>query len=198
MRNHCLTLVFCTLILAGCVKGTELPETSSRSAHPGSNPNASVTVVEYADLQCPACRATNEQVVKPLLSQYGDRIRYEYRHFPLSSIHQYAFPAAEAAECAADQGRFWEFIEKAYERQDELDESALSDWAASLDIDMDLFRQCVQSRTKRQIVLNDYKEGRKAGVKGTPSFFVNGEKVPHDLNSLGSAINQLTNPPVPL
>lgn len=198
MKNLLIIITACTLTLAGCVKGTGQPVASSRSAHPGSNPNASVTVVEYADLQCPACRATNEQVVKPLLSQYGDRIRYEYRHFPLSSIHQYAFPAAEAAECAADQGRFWEFIEKAYERQDELDESALSDWAASLDIDMDLFRQCVQSRTKRQIVLNDYKEGRKAGVKGTPSFFVNGENVPHDLSSLGSAINQLTNPPVPL
>ncbi|HLD32907.1 MAG TPA: thioredoxin domain-containing protein [Candidatus Peribacteraceae bacterium] len=198
MKNLLIIITACTLTLAGCVKGTGQPVASSRSAHPGSNPNASVTVVEYADLQCPACRATNEQVVKPLLSQYGDRIRYEYRHFPLSSIHQYAFPAAEAAECAADQDRFWEFIEKAYERQDELDESALSDWAASLDIDMDLFRQCVQSRMKRQIVLSDYKEGRKAGVKGTPSFFVNGEKVPHDLSSLSSAINQLTNPPVPL
>lgn len=198
MRNNYLIPLFCTLALASCVDKTGLSEESSRRAHPDSNPNSAVTIVEYADLQCPACSSTHERVVKPLLSQYGDRIRYDFKHFPLRSIHQYAFVAAEAAECAADQNKFWEYIDIVYENQESLDKSALNTWAEELNSDVELFKRCIKSGIKRRIILNDFEEGKEVGVTGTPSFYVNGEKVSHDLRSLGSAIEKLVAPSMPL
>lgn len=198
MRNNYLILLLCTLVLTSCVDKTGLSEESSRSAHPNSNPNSIITVVEYADLQCPACSSTHERVVKPLLAQYGDRIRYDYKHFPLRSIHQHAFAAAEASECAADQNKFWEYIDVAYENQRSLDRRALNTWAEELDLDAELFKRCMKSGIKRRIILNDFEEGKRAGVTGTPSFYVNGKKVSHDLRSLGSAIEKLAAPSMPL
>ena len=107
--NRTLAIAVVTLALAACTDTTGLSDTSSRG--PKGSANAAVTVAEYADLQCPACQAAHTQINAPLLQKYGAQIRFEFKHFPLRSIHRYALEASMASECAADQGKFWEYVE---------------------------------------------------------------------------------------
>ena len=125
------TLLFSAAFLAlvACVDTTGLSATIHQDVHPDTAQNALVTVTEYADLQCPACRSAHASLTKPLIEKYGTRIGYDYRHFPLSSIHRFAMEAAEASECAADQGKFWEFVDHDYEHQEDLSSDTLRDWA---------------------------------------------------------------------
>ncbi len=178
------------LTLAACgVDTTGLSPESSRLPHPRSNANASVLVEEFLDLQCEACRAAQSKVVKPMLEQYGAKIRYEVKYFPIIASHKYALVAAEAAECAADQGKFWEFEEMVYEHQDDMSLKNLRAWAQSLGMDMDVFERCTKSQIKRPIVKATYNEGLARGVEGTPTFFVNGVKVTSNIASIGAAID---------
>lgn len=143
--------------------------------------------MEFADLQCPACQTANESLKKPLLAKYGTRVRFEFRHFPLQSIHRYALPLAEASECAADQGKFWEFIDLAYAKQSQT--SFVGDAVAEeLQLDMELFTRCTKSRIKKGLILSEFEEGKKLSVQGTPTFFVNGQKVNSNLDALSRAI----------
>jgi len=164
------------LILSACINKEGLSAESTKP--PTGNANSSILVEEFADLQCPACRGAHTQIVQPLLTKYGQNIRYEFRHFPLSQIHAFAQEAAEASECAADQGKFWEFVNDTYENQELLSRDDIITRAEKIGVsDMDLFRRCVQSRIKRDAVLNEYKDGHGRGVRGTPTFFVSGERV---------------------
>lgn len=189
MKTTLTTLAF-TLLLAGCIDTTGISAESSKIPHPQSNVNAAVTVTEYGDIQCPACRAAYTQTVEPLLQQFGSRIRLEFKHFPLSSIHQFAMPAAEASECAADQGKFWDFIDVAYVNQAQLNSKALEQWGSQLGLDMDLFNRCRNSHIKRKAILAEYEAGGKIGVQGTPTFFVNGKKVQSTIQDIGQAITE--------
>jgi protein-disulfide isomerase len=188
MRITLPSVLTASLVLVSCVDTTGLSAETSRGPHPDSNPNAVVTVQEYADLQCPACKTTEELVTKPLLAAYGSQIRFEYMHMPLSSIHRYAIAAAEAAECAADQGKFWEYVDTAYENQEQLNDAALEQWARELSLDMELFNRCMQSHIKRDLIQEEYDAAREAGIGGTPTFLVNGERVESTLNALSEAI----------
>lgn len=189
MRSLRLIAVSATLLLAACgVDTTGIQTTSSRPPNPQSNQNAAVTVVEFADLQCPACSAAYERIAKPVLAKYAGTIRFEFRHFPLQSIHRYALEAAEASECAADQGKFWEFIDTVYMEQNLLSSEQLGAWAKDLDLDTALFDRCVRSRLKKPIVMADYDEGIDMDVRGTPTFFVNGKLVQSDPDVIGKAI----------
>ncbi len=169
-------------------------DTTGLSAETSRNPKGSagsVKVTEYADLQCPACKASHEQIIQPILAEYGDRIQFEFKHFPLRRIHPFALAAAEAAECAADQGKFWEFVDTAYTNQANLSTSVLIEWATSLQLDLALFNRCTQSHIKQELILADYSEGEKLGVSGTPSFFVEGVRVErNNLEFLKAAIDQ--------
>lgn len=185
-----LTLSFVSLSLAACVDTTGLSEETSRVIHPDTGENAIVTVAEFADLQCPACKAAHTQLVKPLVEQYGERIRYEFHHFPLMSIHRYAMDAAQASECAADQGKFWEFVDMAYENQESMSPEAFDQWGEELNLDMDLYKRCRASNIKRDLVQASYDAGREAGVSGTPTFFVNGERVESTMEALTTAIDE--------
>lgn len=179
------------LLLSACgVDTTGLSKESSRPTHPGSNENGAVTIEEFADLQCPACRAAHEKILKPIIEKYGADIRYEFRHFPLRTIHRYAIDAAEAAECAADQGKFWAFVDMNYEKQPDLDLDALEVWAKDLEFDMELFHRCTKSDIKKDAILSDYEEGKERGVAGTPTFFVNKEKVDSGFDAVGAAIEK--------
>jgi len=174
-----LLLTCSLLLLAGCVDKEGLSEESTKP--PTGNANSSILVEEYADLQCPACKGAHSQIVEPLLEKYGNVIRYEFKHFPLAQIHAFAHEAAEAAECAADQGKFWEYVNDTYENQDQLAREDLVARAEKLGTsDMDLYRRCIQSRIKRNTVQTDYKAGYALGVRGTPTFFVSGERVPRN------------------
>jgi protein-disulfide isomerase len=169
-------VILLSLLLAACVSKQGLSGESSR--YPTGNPNSSILVEEFADLQCPACRGAHTTILKPLLQKHGSAIRYEFRHMPLRQIHAYAQEAAEAAECAADQGKFWEFVDDNYENQEKLARNDLVARAKKVGVaNVELFERCVKSRIKKNTVLGDYEEGRERGVSGTPTFFVNGEKV---------------------
>ncbi len=161
--------------------------TSSRP--PKGNPNSAILVEEFGDLQCPACKAAHEQVTKPLLEKYGNQIRFEFKHFPLRSIHRFALDAAEMSECAADQGMFWEFVDMDYENQDQLDNEALIEWVEQLGLDVTAAERCWKSHSKRDTVLADYKEGRERDVGGTPTFFVSGVQVKTGFDTLSEAID---------
>ena len=161
---------------------------SNGAPHPASNGDAALVVVEYADLQCSACRGAQATIVAPLLAQYGARIRYEFKHFPLMGVHPLALEAAEAAECAGDQGRFWDYTDLAFARQPEMSHEKLLLWANELSLDAAPFEQCLASEEKRASVIAEYKEGLRMGVEGTPTFFVNGKKVQGKLPALQQAI----------
>lgn len=143
-------------------------------------------------MQCPACKGAHSTIVAPLLKLQGRNIRYEFRHFPLRQIHAYAQEAAEASECAADQGKFWEFVDDNYENQEKLKRTDLIARAEKVGVaDMDLFERCIKSRIKRDAVQADYDDGRKRGVSGTPTFFVQGKKVPRNtIDEITKAIQE--------
>ncbi len=165
------------LFLSACVSREGLSPESSKP--PTGNPASSIIVEEFADLQCPACKGAHTTLVKPILEKYGQSIRYEFRHFPIRSIHAFAQEAAEAAECAADQGEFWEFVDDNYENQEKLSRADLIARAEKVGVaDLDLFERCIKSRIKRDTVQEEYEEGIERGVSGTPTFFIAGEKAP--------------------
>lgn len=186
------TLLIISLLLISCTSKEGLSAESSKP--PTGNPESSLVVEEFADLQCPSCKGAHVTLFKPLLQKYGSTIRYEFRHFPIRQIHAYAQEAAEAAECAADQGKFWEFVDNTYENQAKLSRKDLLARAEKVGIShKDLFERCVKSRIKRDAVQREYQEGIKRGVSGTPTFFVAGEKAASNtLDALSSMIEEKT------
>lgn len=144
--------------------------------------HAKLTVVEFSDLQCPACKAA-EPLVQQMLSKHGGDVFFVYRHFPLSEIHKNALQAAWAAEAAASFGKFWEFHDLMFANQDDWSElpadqakQKFLEYAAKLEIDKNEFDKRIDSSEGHQRVTDDTSDGTKANVDGTPTFFVNGQK----------------------
>ncbi len=181
-----LTIGIFTLLLAACVDTTGISPESSKT--PKGNSSSVVQVAEYADLECPACRAANETLVKPLVAKYGNQIRYDFYFFPLRSIHRYTMELSEAAECAADQGKFWEYVDLAFEKQPELTRGSAADWGSTLVSDQDVFSRCMRSHIKAKAIMAEYDQGIAMGVQGTPTFFVNGQQIPATIEDLSTAI----------
>ena len=141
-------------------------------SHTTGSPNAAVTIVEWGDLECPSC-GLEQPTVRELRQKYGDRIRFVFRHFPLTSLHPQAEKAAEASECAAEQGRFWEALDKIYAEQNDLSEPALMRDAADLGLDQSRFKECLESGATATRVRRDVEDARALHVDRTPTFFVN-------------------------
>jgi protein-disulfide isomerase len=141
------------------------------------DPDSLVTVVEMTDYECPFCRLHHQQVMAVLLSEYGDRIRYVTINFPLSSIHPLAFTAALAAECAHNQGLFWQYNDALFATTESLVPDTLVAIAAGLGVEMEPFVQCVNSGATQGLVVRDIQDGQRFGVTGTPTFFINGKKL---------------------
>ncbi len=146
------------------------------------SPDAKVTVVEFSDLQCPACK-TVEPLVQQLLSKHGNEIYFVYRHFPLSEIHKNAMQAAWSAEAAASYNKFWQFHDMAFATQTEWEDLSSEqvkqkfvEYAGKLEIDKNEFQKKIDSSEVRQQVTDDMADGTKAGVDATPTFYVNGQK----------------------
>lgn len=142
---------------------------------------ADVTIVleEFSDFQCPACKSA-KPVVDDIIATFGDRIIFKYLHFPLVSIHTQAFRAALAAECANDQGKFWEYHDILFDNQPNFSRDDLVTYARQLNLNIDGeagFSACLDSRAKTDVVRTDMREGENRNVNGTPSFFLNGEAV---------------------
>jgi len=139
--------------------------------------NAPVTIVEFSDFQCPFCKAFLAQTLPLILANYGERIRFVYRDFPIPTIHPQAIQAAEAAQCAFEQGRFWEYHDRLFQNQSTLDASSLKVHAKALGLDGSKFNQCLDSGKYAGEVQKDLEDGRSYGVTGTPTFFINGRKI---------------------
>ncbi|MBI4176604.1 MAG: DsbA family protein [Candidatus Aenigmarchaeota archaeon] len=141
--------------------------------------NAKVTVIEFSDFQCPFCKRFFDQTLGQIKSDYVEtgKIRFAYRDFPLDSIHPNARPAAMAAECANEQGKFWEFHDKIFQNQQSMSTESYKQWAAELGLDAGQFNSCVDSNKYAQEVEKDFQDGVAAGVSGTPTVFVNGQKI---------------------
>lgn len=151
------------------------PAVSSRDHHTG-NIRAGITLVEYGDYQCPYCGRAHP-LIKRLLKEKGDVVHFVFRNFPLQEIHPMAYAAALAAEAAAGQDKFWEMHDLIFERQHELNTPRLLEFARELGLDEDRFAQDWQSDAMQARVEYDFESGVRSGVNGTPTFFVNGEKL---------------------
>jgi protein-disulfide isomerase len=137
------------------------------------DPKAPITIVEFADYQCPYCKQT-ETTLKNLLKKYAGQVNIAFREFPLSSIHPFAERAAEAAQCAGNQGKYWEFHDALFDNQSKLDEAAINETARGIGLNQNSFEACVASRDSKLRVARDQEDGKKAGVSATPGFFVGG------------------------
>jgi protein-disulfide isomerase len=158
--------------------------------HAQGSPNAAVTMVEYGDYQCPFCRAAQASV-KLVGRTLGDDLLFAFRHFPLAQIHPYALKAAEAAEAAGAQGRFWDMHELLFENQEHLSVPYLLKYAELLSLDLGRFADELQGGTHASRVREDFMSGIRSGVNGTPTFFINGVRHNggYDPASLLDAIN---------
>jgi protein-disulfide isomerase len=134
--------------------------------------DAPVTLVEYGDFQCPYC-GDAYPVVQELVERFGDRLRFVFRHMPLADLHPRAPAAAEAAEAAAAQGRFWEMHDRLYEHQLELSDAELREHAAAVGLDVDRFDRELSEGVHAARVEEDYASGVRSGTPSTPRFFVN-------------------------
>lgn len=137
------------------------------------NPNAPVTIVEYADFQCQHCKAS-QPILKQLLRDYGDNVRLVFKHMPLSR-HPHALRAAEASECAAEQNHFWEYHDLIFKNAEELSETKFTEMAAGIGLDVEAFDKCLSSGWHRQQIANDLNDARIQGFTATPTFLVNGQ-----------------------
>ncbi|MCX6800504.1 MAG: DsbA family protein [Candidatus Falkowbacteria bacterium] len=139
--------------------------------------DAKVTIVEFSDIQCPFCSRFHN-TMKQVMAKYPNDVKWVFKHFPLDSIHPYARKAAEAAECAGKQGKFWEYIDTLYANQESLNDDYLPKVADLVKLDKAKFEKCLSSGETKKLVDDDYNEGIKYGVRGTPGNFINGESQP--------------------
>ncbi len=134
---------------------------------------APITIVEFSDFQCPFCQKA-QPILKDLLAKYNGHVKLAFRDFPLRALHPQAQIAAEAGRCAEEQGKFWEYHDALYANQSKLDEADLVAHAQSLGLDEKLFQSCLKAGKFKAQIEQDLQEGAKAGVAGTPGFFING------------------------
>ena len=143
--------------------------------HIRGSEDAPVTLVEYGDYECPYCGLA-EVIVRELLDSFGDELRYVWRNLPLNDVHPYAQMAAEAAEAAAAQGKFWEMHDKLISHQDELRPPDLRRYADELGLDVERFREELHRRVYAERIADDVATADASGVAGTPTFFINGKR----------------------
>jgi protein-disulfide isomerase len=159
---------------SGVKEMLEPPRVSVASAgHPwAGGKDASVTVVEFSDFQCPYCRAA-ETSVKQLQAKYGDKIKLVYLDFPLG-FHEHAMDAARAAQCAAAQNKFWPYHDALFADQSKLAPADLKATAARVGLDSQQFNACFDKGTPDDVIRSSQAQGQSLGVTGTPTFFING------------------------
>jgi protein-disulfide isomerase len=142
----------------------------------GDLKKAKVLVVEYSDFQCPFC-AQHHPSLQQMVDEYGNDVAWVYRHFPLTSIHPQAMPAALASECASEQGKFWEYGDALVANQSKLSDAYYKELASTLRLNTKKFDDCYASKKYQSVVDGDAASGESAGVNGTPATFINGQLV---------------------
>jgi len=139
--------------------------------------HAAVTLVQYGDYECPYCGAAYP-IIKEVQARMGDRLRFVFRNFPITTSHPHAEQAAEAAEAAASQGKFWPMHDLLYENQKRLRDQDLRAYAEKLGLDLELFDKELAEHVHAARVHEDFMSGVRSGVNGTPTFYINGAR--HD------------------
>jgi protein-disulfide isomerase len=152
-------------------------------------PDAPVVLLEYGDYECPYCAAARP-ALEGLVADNPEALRLAYRHFPLTATHPHALTAAEAAEAAGAQGRFWEMHDLLYKNQRRLEYERLLEYAGRLDLDLARFTRELSGRAYLEEVRRDFRRGIRDGVNGTPTILINGRRYdgPRDRASLLAAI----------
>jgi protein-disulfide isomerase len=142
------------------------------------NADAPVTIIEFSDYECPFCERFFVQTLPQIEKEYIDtgKVRFVYRDYPLS-FHLNATAAAMAAECAGEQGKYWEYHDALFEHQDALDNASLKQHANDLGLDTASFNRCLDSGEMAEEVQKDFQEGMRLGIRGTPTFFINGQRL---------------------
>jgi protein-disulfide isomerase len=167
---------------------------------------AGVVIVEFSEFQCPFCRVFWQDTMPSLLEQYvtSGEVSIVFRHLPLERIHPMAFVAAEAAECAGEQGQFWEMHDLLFARQSDLRPERLGPWALELGLDLDAFERCVSLHERAAAVRRDQDAARALGISGTPTLLIGKREAPGSVRilrrvkgaapfgSLVALINQVT------
>ncbi len=136
--------------------------------------NAPIVVVEFSDFQCPFCKRFYDETYQQLMDAYPGKIRFVYRHLPLTSIHPEAFPAAEASMCANEQSAFPKYHDKLFENQDKLGRELYMQIASDLNLDTVAFEDCLNAGKYKELVQQDSDFALNLGVQSTPTFFING------------------------
>jgi len=185
------SFVYSSYITSSSNEGVELIK------HLKGNAEAVIVIEEFSDFQCPACQAF-QPVLNQVLDDFGDQVALHYRHFPLP-FHNLAEPAARAAEAAGQQGQFFAFHDKLFENQRAWSSSPnpmlqFVKYAEELGLDIELFKQHMRSSVLRDQVRSDMNDGRERGVNGTPTFFLNGQRMTFSTyedfyNAIAAAIN---------
>ena len=140
------------------------------------NPKAKVTIVEFSDFQCPFCLRV-APTLKKIRAAYGDKVRVVWKDFPLTQIHPQAFKAGEAGQCAAEQGKFWEYHDQLFENQQALLPDDLKKYAAAVGLDTGRFNSCLDTSKRAEVVRDGVAQGTRLGINSTPTVFVNGRRV---------------------
>ncbi len=152
---------------------SRLTEPVSERDHTRGAPAAAVTLVEYGDFECPYCRGL-ASIIDGLRQRLGDQLRFVFRHFPMASSHPHAFRAAQAAEAAAAQGKFWDMHDLLFTRQQALEDEQLDAYAAELGLDVERFRRELQAGVYAERVREDLRSGSASGATGTPTVYLDG------------------------
>jgi protein-disulfide isomerase len=158
--------------------------------------NAKVTLVEYGDYQCPHCGAAY-YVIKAVQQHLGNKLRFVFRNFPLNQAHPYAELAAESAEAAGAQGKFWEMHDALFENQQQLGQPLIEGLVQTLQLDEKMFETALEKREFQARVKHDFMGGVRSGVNGTPGLFINGERYDEswDEESLTAALLEAAESP---
>ncbi len=153
-----------------------MPVTEDRDHIQGPS-DAAVTLVQYGDYECPYCGAAYP-IIKEVQARFGERLRFVFRNFPITTSHPHAEQAAEAAEAAAAQGTFWQMHDLLYENQKRLGDLDLRAYAERLGLDIQLFDKELAEHVHAERIHEDFMSGVRSGVNGTPTFYINGSR--HD------------------
>lgn len=187
MRAKVITVVSILVVVVGLIALIQF-NSSSKAPVQGSvadpvrgDTAAEVTIEEYSDFQCPACKSL-EPVLEKVLQDFPGQVKLVYNDFPLTTIHDHATATAEAGQCAFAQGKFWEYHDQLFQRQSSWEQATdidtvLIEYAVELGLDSTQFSTCLASDTTIASVDEDVSEGKQAKVSSTPTLFVNGERL---------------------
>jgi protein-disulfide isomerase len=168
----------------------ELEVPVSPRDHVAGSLGAPIVLVEYGDFECPHCGRAFP-IVKEVQQHFGPRLAFVYRHFPLAEVHPHARRAAEAAEAADTQRKFWAMHDALFRHQEALEDEDLIGYARDLDLDVTRFADELERRVHEKRVRDDFRHGVRSGVNGTPTFFINGQRFDGDWSDPAAFIASL-------